>query len=185
MTVDFRLVKTEGIVLRRTDLLEADRLFTIFTQRQGKVRAVAKGVRRPGSKKAGHLEPFGETRLMLSRSGCFWLLTQANSSRPNLRTRSSLLEIAYASVISEILDRISEEDVADLQMYQLLSSTLKRVETSDDPVTVQWTKESPAHRRVWPGADHLRRLPNPYSAGGPVLLATRWWRSLQGMWPIA
>ena len=52
-----RTYKTEGIVLKQMPLGEADRILTLYTTDQGKLRAVARGVRRPKSRLAGHLEP--------------------------------------------------------------------------------------------------------------------------------
>src|SRR5574342_296952 len=48
------LYRTEAVVLRRSDLGEADRILTLFARGYGKIRAVAKGVRKPASKKVGH-----------------------------------------------------------------------------------------------------------------------------------
>ena len=72
-----RSLKTEAIVLRHSDMGEADRLLTLFSRDAGIIRAVAKGVRRIHSKKAGHLEPFTRVSLMLARSHELWIVTQA------------------------------------------------------------------------------------------------------------
>ncbi len=50
-----RTFRTEAIVLRRKDFGEADRILTLFTPELGKIRALAKGIRKPASRKAGHL----------------------------------------------------------------------------------------------------------------------------------
>ena len=52
-----RTIRAESIVLRHSDWGEADRFLVIFTRELGKVRAIAKGVRKPRSRKVGHLEP--------------------------------------------------------------------------------------------------------------------------------
>jgi DNA repair protein RecO (recombination protein O) len=52
-----RSIRSEAIVLRQNDWGEADRLLWLYTREMGKVRAIAKGVRKPRSRKAGHLEP--------------------------------------------------------------------------------------------------------------------------------
>ena len=59
-----RVYATEAVILRRIDFGEADRILTLFTPNYGKVRAVAKGVRRTTSRLAGHLEPFTRTQLL-------------------------------------------------------------------------------------------------------------------------
>lgn len=57
--------KTLGIILKSEPYREADRVYTIYTKRYGKIRAMAKGVRKIKSKLAGHLEPFSLTNLMI------------------------------------------------------------------------------------------------------------------------
>jgi recombinational DNA repair protein (RecF pathway) len=62
-----RLYRTEAIVLRRSDLGEADRLLTLYTPEWGKLRVIAKGVRKPTSRKSGHVELFTHSRLLIAR----------------------------------------------------------------------------------------------------------------------
>ena len=63
-----RTLRVEAIVLHHTDWGEADRLLTLFTKSHGKLRAIAKSVRKMQSRKAGHLEPFSHSTLMLAKS---------------------------------------------------------------------------------------------------------------------
>ena len=63
-----RLYRTEAIILRRADLGEADRLLTIFTPGRGKLRVVAKGARKPTSRKSGHVELFTRSNLLIARA---------------------------------------------------------------------------------------------------------------------
>jgi DNA repair protein RecO (recombination protein O) len=133
MSLDTRLVNTDGIILRRSDCGEADRLLVIYTQSKGKIRALAKGARKIGSRKVGHLEPFASSKLMLTESNSdFWMISQAETTNPRGNMRSSLLHIAYASLVSEIADRITPEDGPNSEMFQLLSETLDRVENECD-----------------------------------------------------
>ena len=62
-----RVVRTPAVVLRHRRLGEADRILPLFTPRHGKVRAVAKGARRPSSKIAPHVELFSFSNLVLHR----------------------------------------------------------------------------------------------------------------------
>src|SRR6266436_5729191 len=79
MPLHSRVYTTEAIVLRRTDFGEADRILTLFTPTYGKVRAVAKGVRRTTSRLAGHLEPFTRTQLLLATGRDLDIVTQAEA----------------------------------------------------------------------------------------------------------
>ena len=57
---------TEGIILKATDLGEADKIFTVYTSNKGKIKAVAKGVKRPESHKSGSLDVLSCTKLFLA-----------------------------------------------------------------------------------------------------------------------
>lgn len=70
--------KTAGIIISTIDVFDADRSFLIFTRELGKVRARAKGVRKPTSKLTGHLLPFMPTQLEMVQTGDFYLITQAS-----------------------------------------------------------------------------------------------------------
>ena len=74
-----RSIRVEAVVLRHTELGEVDRIITLFSRQRGKLRAVAKGIRRPRSRKAGHLEPFTWVSLQLARGRDLWIVTQAET----------------------------------------------------------------------------------------------------------
>ncbi|MFQ5886561.1 MAG: DNA repair protein RecO, partial [Anaerolineae bacterium] len=82
-----RLYRAEAIVLRRMNLGEADRLLTLYTPEWGKIRVVAKGVRKPTSRKAGHLELFTHSRLLIAKGRSLDIVTQAETITPFLPLR--------------------------------------------------------------------------------------------------
>ena len=65
-----RLYRTDAIILRRSDFGEADRLLTVFTPERGKLRLLAKGVRKTTSRKAGHVELFMLTDILVAQPAC-------------------------------------------------------------------------------------------------------------------
>jgi DNA repair protein RecO (recombination protein O) len=75
------LYRDEGVVLRTQKLGEADRIVTVLTRRHGKVRAVAKGVRRTKSKFGSRLEPFSHVDLQLYTGRNLDIVSQAESIR--------------------------------------------------------------------------------------------------------
>lgn len=124
----------EAVVLRRSDYGEADRLVTLYTRQLGKVRALAKGVRKIASRKAGHLEPFTHVKLQLSKGRDLPLLTQADTVNAYLTLREDLLLTGYASYVVELLDRFTYEDeVAHPALFRLLTETLARLASKSDP----------------------------------------------------
>lgn len=122
-----RTLRTEVVVLRHTDWGEADRLLVLFSREAGKLRSVAKGVRKLHSRKAGHLEPFTRVKLMLARGRDFWIVTQAETVDAYLPMREDLLRTAYASYVIELLDRFTYEEGENRVLYQLLVDTLERI----------------------------------------------------------
>ena len=69
----------EALVLRRSDFLEADRRLTLLTPDRGRLNVVAKGVRRPTSRMAGHLELFTLARVFVVRRRSLDLVVQAET----------------------------------------------------------------------------------------------------------
>lgn len=132
MPASERSLKAEGVVLRHQDYGEADRLLTVFTREQGKLRLLAKGVRRLRSRKAGHLEPFTRAQLLLVRGKEMWLVTQADTLDAYLPLREDLVRTGYAAYAMELVDRFSYDEGANRGIYSLLVDTLERISASED-----------------------------------------------------
>ena len=128
-----RSLKVEAVILRHTDYGEADRLLTLFTREHGKLRAIAKGVRKMQSRKAGHLEPFTRSTLMLAHGHDLWIVTQAEAIDAFQPLREDLGKLGYAGYAVELLDRFTYEEGQNWQLYQLLIETLDRLAKEDDP----------------------------------------------------
>lgn len=129
-----RTVRTEAIVLRHKDWGEADRLLWLYTRKMGKVRAVAKGVRKIRSRKAGHLEPFTRVNLMMARGRDLLIVTQAETLDPFSTIREDLIHIGYAAYVVELLDRFTYDEDDNQQLYRLLKETLSRINSFENPV---------------------------------------------------
>jgi DNA repair protein RecO (recombination protein O) len=128
-----RSFRAEAIVLRHSDWGEADRLLVLYTPEMGKVRAIAKGVRKMRSRKAGHLEPFSRGILLLARGRDMMIVTQAETIDPHLALREDLLRLGYAAYVVELLDRFTYEQDENRALYRLLAETLSRINTEADP----------------------------------------------------
>lgn len=123
----FHTQRVEAVVLRHQDWGEADRLLWLFTREAGKLRVVAKGVRKMRSRKAGHLEPFTRVSLQLADSRDLPIVTQAEAQDAFANLRSSLAGIGYASYIVELLDRFTYEEGENIPLFDLLNQTLQRI----------------------------------------------------------
>lgn len=122
-----RVYRLEAIVLRHNDWGEADRIIGLYTLEMGKLRALAKGVRKPRSRKAGHLEPFTRVNLLLARGRELPLITQADTLDAFLPLREDLSGATYASYVVELLDRFTYEEGENRLLYHLLVETLSRL----------------------------------------------------------
>ncbi len=126
--------RTQAIILSRRDFGESDRLLTLYTPVRGKVRAIAKGARKPSAKISGHVELFARSDCLIHRGRNLDILTQAELIDAYLGLREDLGRGAYASYVAELLDRFTadeEDDSADV--FLLLHQTLSRIADSDDP----------------------------------------------------
>jgi DNA repair protein RecO (recombination protein O) len=128
-----RSIRVEGVIIRHTNFGEADRLLTIFTRESGKIRSIAKGVRKTRSRKAGHVEPLTRTNLQLARGRDLFILTQAETIDGYSSLREDLILLGYASYIIELIDRSTNDDDENRSLYNLLTQTLARLNRGDDP----------------------------------------------------
>jgi DNA repair protein RecO (recombination protein O) len=115
-----RLYVTDAIVLSRFDYGEADRIMTLFTPAYGKLKAIAKGVRRTTSRLGGALEPLAELRVALARGRTFDVVTQVEVTHAWLSLRDSLESAATAWYLAELADRSIEERHEAEGLYALL-----------------------------------------------------------------
>jgi DNA repair protein RecO (recombination protein O) len=120
MSARERVYRTEAIVLRRTDFGEADRLLTAFTPERGKLRLVAKGARKPSSRKSGHLELFSHGQYMVAVGRDLDIVTQAETLEPFLSLREDLLRTTYAYYVAELADAFTAEQDENRPLFELL-----------------------------------------------------------------
>ncbi len=115
-----RRYSTDAIVLTRFDYGEADRILTLITPNSGKLKAIAKGIRRPTSRLGGSLEPFAELHVALARGRTFEVVTQVSVNHAWLNLRDSLESAATAWYLAELADRSLEEHRGAEPVYALL-----------------------------------------------------------------
>lgn len=131
-----RTTRTEAVILRHSDWGEADRLLWLYTRQKGKIRAIAKGVRKIRSRKAGHLEPFTRAILLLAHGRDLPIVTQAETMEAYIPLRENLIRLGYAAYVVETLDRFTYEEDENQPLYRLLTDTLTRLNAGSEPVLV-------------------------------------------------
>jgi DNA repair protein RecO (recombination protein O) len=134
------LYKEQGIVLRSYKLGEADKIITILTQGSGKIRAVAKGIRRTSSKFGGRLEPLTHVSLMLYSGRNLDTVTQAEIITAFRTIRSDFELIAAGETMLEAVDKVAEDHERNVRLFMLLLWGLRVLE--DRPRDPAATAES-------------------------------------------
>jgi len=136
MSARERSTRTEGIILRRRDFGESDRILVLFTRKLGRISGIAKGSRKPSSKIAGHLELFMRSSFLISRGRNLHLITQAEVLDSFDKLREDLQGIGRGSYIVELVDAVTFEEGSNLNLYELLLTTLKALDSGDDPAII-------------------------------------------------
>ena len=130
------LYRDTGVVLRTYKLRESDRIVVIHTAENGKVRAVAKGVRKTRSKFGARLEPMSHVRLLLYRGRELDIVSQAEAVEPLSPMLSSLDRASQGLAAIEAVDQLSLERQPNLQLYRMLVGVLRSIATNPSPLTV-------------------------------------------------
>jgi DNA repair protein RecO (recombination protein O) len=131
------LYKDQGIVLGSVKLAEADKIVTILTQGEGKVRAVAKGIRRTTSRFGARLEPFTHVNLMLYRGRSLDIVTQADILTAFRPVRDDFGLFSAGEAMLEAVDKVAEEHERNVRLFLLLLNGLRALETGPaDPAAV-------------------------------------------------
>jgi DNA repair protein RecO (recombination protein O) len=131
------LYRDHGIVLRTWRLGEADRIASLLTRRNGKVRAVAKGARKTRSRFGARVEPGTHLALQLyaGRSE-LETLAQAEAVEPMRAIRGDLGRLGRAAILLEVADHAVVERQPNEPLYHLLLGALRTLEQSDRPLVV-------------------------------------------------
>ncbi|MCX6808196.1 MAG: DNA repair protein RecO [Candidatus Berkelbacteria bacterium] len=129
--------KTKAIVIKGSNFGEADRILTIFTERFGKIKALAKGVRKIRSHMAGSLEPFQLVDLQLHEGKTFQIVTGAVTGECFPNIHSDLPKTSAAFYVSELIDKFVEEKQKLPEIFNLYLEILWTIEDSDRPLLIR------------------------------------------------
>ena len=131
-----RTYRAEAIVLRTLDLGEADRILTLLTRHHGKVKVIAKGIRRPTSRLAGYAEPLSHATYQLARGRELDVLTGAESRAVHRAIREDLDLIAAGWYIAEVADRTTVEHAPATAVFDLVETALRHLDAGHPPALV-------------------------------------------------
>jgi DNA repair protein RecO (recombination protein O) len=128
------LYRDEGVVLRAIKLGEADRIVTIFTQGHGKVRAVAKGIRKTTSKFGARLEPTTRVALQCYKGRDLDIVTQAETLESNRVLREEYALLTRAIPMLEAVDQVAQDREANPALYRMLTGALRALAITHNPL---------------------------------------------------
>lgn len=129
-------VATEGIILKRKNFGEADRVLTVLTKHLGKISIIAKGVRRITSRRAGNIEVLNRVKLHLFKSKNY-NLTEAQSLETYQQIKANLMLSTTAFHILELIDRMVASDQLNPQVYPLAIAILELLEKNPRQIFIR------------------------------------------------
>lgn len=122
-----RTYKAEGIVLKRRNHGETDRVITLFTKQYGKLVAIAKGIRKITSKRAGSLEPASQVVILLHKSNGWDVISQVQLVNSFADAKKDLARVTQVHQLLEIIDALTAEHQEHEEVYSLLVGTLQQL----------------------------------------------------------
>jgi len=128
------LYRDQGVVLRTIKLGEADRIVTLLTRGQGKVRAVAKGVRKTASRFGARLEPTSHVACQCYRGRELDIVTQVETIDAHRRLREHYGCLTHAVSMLEAVDQVALEREPNPALYRMLVRALRTLADQPSPV---------------------------------------------------
>lgn len=112
--------KTQGIVLARRNFGEADRILILYTRDFGRVSLLAKGVRKPGSRKRGHIEVFSQISFSAAKTYGIDIMTEAETVDSFEEIRTNLNKVSLAYYFCEAIGKTTHEGEENMELYERL-----------------------------------------------------------------
>ncbi|EKD90533.1 MAG: hypothetical protein ACD_31C00002G0032 [uncultured bacterium] len=129
-------VTTEGLILRRSNFGEADRVLTVLTDRYGKISVIARGVRKITSRRAGNIEILNRVKLHLFKAKSY-TLSEAESIETFQVVKDNLTLATTAFHILELVDRLVVEEQRNPQVYSLTVAVLHLLEKNPRQIFIR------------------------------------------------
>jgi DNA repair protein RecO (recombination protein O) len=120
-----RSYKTEGIIIKRRNFGEGDRILSVLTKNHGKIQVKAPGVRKITSRRSSHIELLNVTLLTLYRSSHLSLpiVTEAEAQEEFLPIKKALGKVGIAYYICELIDSLCAQNQENRRVFFLVRET--------------------------------------------------------------
>ena len=122
-----RTYKDEAIVLARRNFSEADRILSVYSKNHGRLSLIAKGVRRPQSRKRGHLEVFNRIRFQAAKARNLDIITEAEVKNDFSDIRKDLKKVSLAYYFMEVVGRTTREEEPNPRVYLIVLENLEKL----------------------------------------------------------
>lgn len=119
-----KIFKAEGIILLRKNIGEADRIVTVFTKEYGKLRLIAKGIRKTSSRRSGHLEIFSHVHLVIHQGKSMDSITEVSQVDVSETLGKDLEGISVAYFYCELINMLLPEKQEHRDVFELLVDAL-------------------------------------------------------------
>jgi DNA repair protein RecO (recombination protein O) len=163
------LYRDRGIVLRSIKLGEADRIVTFLTEGRGKVRAVAKGIRKPKSRFGARLEPTSHVALQLYEGRNLDVVTQVETIDANRPLREEYESFTQAVAMLEAVDHVVQEREVNIPLYRMLAAALRTLAAQPVPfVAAAFFWKLLSLEGVHPVLEACARCDEPFADPGPA-----------------
>lgn len=126
-----RNFKIEGIIIKRRNYKDQDRILTVLSRTHGKIYVKASGVRKITSRRAGHIEPLNHVVLSLYPGHVFPILTEASTLNNFSDIKTDFDRVGTAYHLCELIDGLCPENQEMLQVFDLLHLTLEKLSSSE------------------------------------------------------
>ena len=127
----------EGIVIKRINIGEADRLLTLFSKKQGKIKILGKGIRKIASRRAPHLEIFSQVNVFLHQGKIYPYVTEAQLIYGFSDLRKNFRKIVITYHLCEIIDKLLPEKEKNEELYHSFIDTLLFLEKENSAIRIR------------------------------------------------
>ncbi len=128
--------EVEGIVLKKVDFGEADRIITLLTEEKGKVIATVKGIRKSKNRESYAAEPLVLGSYKINKKINSAIINKLSVEKPYLGIRKKYIKIQIATYLLKFVDLITFENIESNKLYKLLENSLDYLEKSNDEKTM-------------------------------------------------
>ncbi len=137
--ISSHIYTVHGIVLKRRNVGEADRIVSIFTKEYGKIRVIAKGIRRITSRRAAHLEVFRNVTVTLHKGKTLDIVTEVQSTALFDTISSQVQKISFAYYLCELVDRLLPEHQEHADVFRLAVDAFGSLDRGN--TAIAWQRE--------------------------------------------